>query len=252
MRLRNDRAQKALPFLLCLVASSVPLGLTGCSEPSTTTGGTTSTTTSTKPALQGGPGSTFKGEETFVSPEEEKRFVDGTPDTSVKFPEEEFVKGKKLRDLLKPAEGEKVLKSKLDEAVKSSAGETRLGQYCVRINNCLHMQGKETEAMKYAIIATHIFYKQPPEKRPLPMLFFNVHLHQGLGYKALRIYPEAEKHLRKAINIAAGAPAGQVDWNYHRLCYYQLIDMLTAEKKFGEIKVVKADVKALEDSHKVK
>ncbi len=250
MRLRKDRAQKALPFLLCLMAVSIPLGLTGCSEPSSTPGGTTSTTTGSKTSPASVPGVKFKGEESFVTPEEEKRFVDGTPDTSVKFPEEEFVKGKKLRDLLKPAEGEKVLKSKLDEAVKSAAGETRLGQYCVRLNNCLHMQGKETEAMKYAIIASHIFYKQPPEKRPLPMLFFNVHLHQGLGYKALRNFPEAEKQLRKAINIAAGAPAGQVDWNWHRLCYYQLIDTLTFEKKFGEIKVVKADVKALEDAHK--
>ncbi len=249
MRLRKDRAQKALPLLLCLMAVSIPFGLSGCSEPSTTPGDTSSTTGAKTPA-SGAPGSKFKGEESFVTPEEEKRFVDGTPDTSVKFPEEEFVKGKKLRDLLKPAEGEKVLKSKLDDAVKSAAGETRLGQYCVRLNNCLHMQGKETEAMKYAIIASHIFYKQPPEKRPLPMLFFNVHLHQGLGYKALRIFPEAEKQLRKAINIAAGAPAGQVDWNWHRLCYYQLIDTLTFEKKFGEIKVVKADVKALEDSHK--
>jgi hypothetical protein len=248
MRLRNYQVQQAGPLLVCLLTSALtlPFALSGCSDPSTTT--TTTATTDTSPAK---PAVAFPGEKAFVTPEEEKAYVENAPDTSVKFPEDEFVRGRKLRDQLKAAEAEKVLKSKLDDAVKSAAGQTKLGQYCVRLNNVLHMQGKEKEALKYAILAGHIFYKQPVEKRPLPLWFFNVHLHQGLGYKKLRIYPDAEKQLRKAINFAASAPAGQVDWHWHRLCYMELIDTLKLEKKKpAEIKVIEADLKNLEESHR--
>lgn len=247
MRLRNDQVQQAAPLLVCLLTSalSLPFVLSGCSDPSTTPA--TSTTESTTPKT----GKALPGESDFVTPEEEKAYVENAPDPKVKFPEDEFVKGRKLRDELKAKDGETVLKSKLDDAVKSAAGETKLGQYCVRLNNVLHMQGKYKEALKYAILAGRIFYKQPPDKRPLPLWFFNVHLHQGLDYKKLRIFPEAEKQLRKAINFAAGAPAGQVDWHWHRLCYLELIDTLKLEKKKpAEIKVIEADLKNLEESHR--
>ncbi|MFA6212002.1 MAG: hypothetical protein WCT03_17455 [Candidatus Obscuribacterales bacterium] len=251
MRLRNDQArpttlsQKIVP-LVCLITAtlSLPLGLTGCSEPSTST---TSGSNADKvdPAVQA-----QRSEEMFVTAADEKRFVTDSPDTKVAFPEAEFVKGRKLIDQLNVAEAEKVLMSKLDDAVKSAAGETKLGQYCARISTAMHMEGKDKEALKYAILAGHIFYKQPTEKRPLPRWFFNVHLHQGLGYKKLRMYPEAEKQLRKAINFASSAPAGQVDWNWHRLCLVELIDTLEHERKTSEVKVVKGELKALLDSHR--
>ncbi len=251
MRLRNDQArptslsQKIVP-LVCLITAtlSLPLGLTGCSEPST------STTSGSGNDGKKEPLSAQKSEDMFVTPEEEKRFVTDAPDPKVPFPEAEFVKGKELRDELRTVEAEKVLKSKLDEAVKSAAGQTKLGQYCVRLNNVLHMQGKEKEALKYAILAGHIFYKQPIEKRPLPLLFFNMHLHQGVGYKRMHLYAEAEKQLRKAINFASSAPAGQVDWSWHKLCLVELIDTLEHERKTSEVKLVKGELKALEDSHK--
>ncbi len=247
MRLRNEQARQTVPALVCLLAAalSLPLGLTGCSEPTSTTSGGSNGAGKVDPALQA-----QRSEEMFVSPAEEKRFVTDTPDTKVAFPEAEFVKGRKLIDQLNAAEAEKVLMSKLDDAIKSAAGETKLGQYCARISTALHMEGKDKEALKYAILAGHIFYKQPAEKRPLPRWFFNVHLHQGLGYKKLRIFPEAEKQLRKAINFASSAPAGQVDWNWHRLCLIELIDTLEHEKKTSEVKVVKGELKALEDSHR--
>lgn len=251
MRLRNDQArpatlsQKIVP-LVCLITAtlSLPLGLTGCSEPSTST---TSGSNADKvdPALQA-----QRSEEMFVTAADEKRFVTDSPDTKVAFPEAEFVKGRKLIDQLNVAEAEKVLMSKLDDAVKSAAGETKLGQYCARISTALHIEGKDKESLKYAILAGHIFYKQPTEKRPLPRWFFNVHLHQGLGYKKLRMYPEAEKQLRKAINFASSAPAGQVDWNWHRLCLVELVDTLEHERKTSEVKVVKGELKALLDSHR--
>ena len=252
MRLRNDQARQTVPTLVCLLAAalSLPLGLTGCSEPtSSTTSG--STTGAGRDDGKSDPVAQAKSsEDMFVTAAEEKRFVTDSPDTKVTFPEAEFVKGRKLIDQLNVAEAEKVLMSKLDDAVKSAAGETKLGQYCARISTALHMEGKEKESLKYAILAGHIFYKQPTEKRPLPRWFFNVHLHQGLGYKKLRMFPEAEKQLRKAINFASSAPAGQVDWNWHRLCLVELIDTLGHEKKTNEAKVVKGELKALEDSHR--
>lgn len=253
MRLRNDQARQTNPAqqilpLVCLVAAalSLPLGLTSCSEPSSTTSDNSNSDGSkSDQAAQ-----TKSSEDMFVTAADEKRFVTDSADTKVAFPEAEFVKGRKLIDQLNVAEAEKVLMSKLDDAVKSAAGETKLGQYCARISTALHMEGKEKESLKYAILAGHIFYKQPAEKRPLPRWFFNVHLHQGLGYKKLRMYPEAEKQLRKAINFASSAPAGQVDWNWHRLCLIELIDTLGHEKKTNEAKVVKGELKALEDSHR--
>ncbi len=247
MRLRNEQARQTVPAFVCLLAAalSLPLGLAGCSEPSSTTSGGSNSAGKVDPALQA-----QNSEELFVSPEEEKRFVSGTPDSKVPFPEAEFVKAIKLIDQLKVAEAETLLMSKLDDAVKSAAGETKLGQYCARLCTALHMEGKDKESLKYAILGSHIFYKQPAEKRPLPRWFFNVHLHQGLGYKKLRMYPEAEKQLRKAINFASSAPAGQVDWNWHRLCLIELIDTLEHEKKTSEVKVVKGEKKALEDSHR--
>ncbi len=118
------------------------------------------------------------GELAFVSDEELKSFVDGTPDHNVKFPEENFVNGRKLLVALKYNESEKVLKESLADAVKSSAGETKLGQYCVRLNNVLYYEAakiygkgdgpkpkyteKYQESLKYGILASRIFYKQPP------------------------------------------------------------------------------------------
>lgn len=248
MRLRNDQARQTVPALVCLIAAalSLPLGLVGCSEPtSSTTSGSTTTDGKLDSAAQ-----TKSSEDMFVTAAEEKRFVTDSPDPKVPFPEAEFIKGRRLLDQSNAAEAEKVLMSKLDDAIKSAAGETKLGQYCGRITTALRMQGKDKEALKYAILSGHIFYKQPAEKRPLPLWFFYLHLHQGLGYKKLRMFPEAEKQLRKAVNVASSAPKGQIDWNWHRLCLIELIDTLGHEKKTNEAKVIKGELKALEDSHR--
>lgn len=248
MRLWNNQIghRSALTWVLTSLLLITPLGLTGCSEPSEAppkTGDGGKTPPSKPPVPKA------LTEDDFVTQDEQKRFVDNAPDTSVKFPEAEFQEGRKFLEQQKPSEGEKILKSKLDDAVKSAAGDTRLGQYCVRLNNNLFAEDKDKEALKYNILATRIFYKQSPEKRPLPFWFFNVHLYQAMGYKRLRMWPEAEKQYRKAINIAAGAPTGQINWNWYRLCYLELIDTLLLEKKKAEAEQVKKDLKDLENTH---
>lgn len=226
---------------------SMPLGLTGCVEPPSETPKPVNTTKG--PGGKTGPAVETLSEDDLVTADEQKRFVDNAPDNTVKFPEAEFQEGRKCLEQQKPADGERALKSKLDDAVKSAAGDSRLGQYCVRLNNNLFAEDKHKEALKYNILATRIFYKQSPERRPLPFWFFNVHLYQAMGYKKLRLFPQAEKQYRKAINIAAGAPNGQINWNWYRLCYLELIDTLLLEKKKPEAEQVKKDLKDLEQAH---
>lgn len=239
--------RSAITLMLTSLLVGLPLGLTGCSEPSETPKNPTPKNGKT-PANNNPPVVSIT-EDDLVSADDQKRFVDNAADTTVKFPEAEFQEGRKFLQQQKPADGERVLKSKLDDAVKSAAGQTRLGQYCVRLNNNLFMEDKHKEALKYNILAMRIFYKQSPEQRPLPFWFFNVHLYQAMGYKKLRMWPEAEKQYRKAINIAASAPTGQIDFNWYRLCYLELIDTLLIEKKKAEADLVKKDLKALEATH---
>jgi hypothetical protein len=82
--------------------------------------------------------------------------------------------------------------------------------------------------------------------------FFNVHMHMGFCYKYLGNYPEAEAQLRKAINVAASAPAGQEDWPFHRLCYIELIDTLAKDHKVPQSKQLKEELKTVEDKHNSK
>jgi len=234
------KVRSGAAWLLALACLSVPLGLTtGCEPPAGTSGGSGGSAVSTR-----------EGELAYVTDDELAKFVDGTPDHSVKFPEDNYAQGRKLLVANKYAESEQVLKDGIDAAVKSSAGETKLGQYCVRVNNALYQEHKLKEALKYAILASRIFYKQPPVQRTVPLWFFNVHMYMGFCYKYLGIYPEAEAQLRKAINVAASAPAGQVDWPFHRLCYVELLDTLSRDKKLKEHKQVELELKNLEDKHK--
>ncbi|MBS1994133.1 MAG: hypothetical protein JSS83_26665 [Cyanobacteria bacterium SZAS LIN-3] len=233
------KARSGAACLLALASLSLSMILTGCTEPSSTSG----TGGQTGPAPR-------TGELAYVTDEEIAKFVDGTPDHTVKFPEKNFVEGRKLLLALKFTESEQVLKEGLPDAVKSSAGETKLGQYCVRLNNAIYELKRYKEALKYAILASKIFYKQPPVQRPVPLWFFNTHMHMGFCYERLSIYPEAESQLRKAINVAASAPAGQIDWGFHRLCYIELLDTLKKDKKMKEYKQVQEELKNLEDKHK--
>jgi tetratricopeptide (TPR) repeat protein len=246
------KVKSGMAWLLTLACLSVPLGLLyGCSEPAPTTNGTSSTT------------SGRVGELAYITDDEQARFVDGTPDHAVKFPEENYVNGRKLIVALKFADAEKMLRDGLNDAVKSSAGDTKLGQYCVRLNNAIYQQAaaktmlgkgnaqkeKYQDALKYGILASHIFYKQPPAQRPMPFWFFNVNMHMGFCYKALGKFKEAESHLRKAINVAASAPAGQEDWPFHRLCYMELIDTLEKDKQAPAAKQLRAELKEVEKKH---
>ncbi|MBU6455292.1 MAG: tetratricopeptide repeat protein [Cyanobacteria bacterium REEB67] len=234
------KARSGAAWLLTLASLSLPIGLlTGCTEPAPKTSEKAS-----------GELSGRTGELAYVTDDELAKFVNGTPDNAVKFPEDNFVKGRENLLALKFSDSEKVLKDGLDAAVKSSAGQTKLGQYCIRLNNVLYEEKKYKEALKYGILASKIFYKQPPEQRPVPLWFFNAHMHMGFCYQYLGIYPEAETQLRKAINVAASAPAGQIDWKFHRLCYFELCDTLKRDHKPKEAKLAQEEMKALEDKHK--
>ena len=143
------------------------------------------------------------------------------------------------------------------DAVKSSAGETKLGQYCVRLNNAYFYEKNYEKSLKYGILASKIFYKQPPAQRPMPFWFFNVNMFMGFDYKNINKYPESEAHLRKAINVADSAPAGQEDWPFHRLCYLELIDALKKDTKLKkehmqdkQVQQVQEELKAQEAKHK--
>jgi tetratricopeptide (TPR) repeat protein len=249
------KVRSGAAWLLTLACLSVPLGLlSSCSEPEPTTSGSTTPST-------GRP-----GELAYVTDDELARFVDGTPDHTIKFPEENYVNGRKLLVALKYDDSEKILKEGLADAVKSSAGETKLGQYCVRLNNALYYEAqklfgkgdgpkpkytaKYQESLKYGILASRIFYKQPPAQRPMAPWFFNVNMFMGFSYKALGRFKEAEAHLRKAINVAASAPTGQEDWPFHRLCYLELIDTLKKDKQPpAVVKQLEQELKAIEAKH---
>jgi len=233
------KARSGFAWLLMLATVSLSMSLTGCGEPPPTSGTGTP---------GGQPGRV--GELAYVTDDEIAKFVDGVPDHTVKFPEKNFVEGRQKLLALKFTESEQVLKDGLNDAVKSSAGETKLGQYCVRLNNAIYELKRYKEALKYAILASKIFYKQPPVQRPVPLWFFNTHMHMGFCYQRLSIYPEAESQLRKAINVAASAPAGQIDWGFHRLCYIELLDTLKKDKKIKEYKQVQEELKNFEAKHK--
>jgi tetratricopeptide (TPR) repeat protein len=248
------KVRSGAAWLLTIASLALPLGLlSGCSEPSSDTSASTSNSLTGR-----------TGELAYVTDAELAKFVDGTPDHSVKFPEENYVNGRKLLVAQKFADSEKMLKDGLDAAVKSSAGETKLGQYCIRLNNALYQEGnalsldwksKQAEkyykdSLKYGILASKIFYKQPPAQRPMPLWFFNVNMYMGFSYKALKDYNEAEVHLRKAINVAASAPPGQEDWPFHRLCYLELIDTLKKHNKIPQAKQLQDELKAIEAKHK--
>jgi tetratricopeptide (TPR) repeat protein len=244
----GQNAKTGLAWLLTLVSLSLPLSLlTGCGEPPATTGGDNAATGG---KAGKGTDTSKAGESDYVTDDEIAKYVNGTPDHSVKFPEDAFVKGRQDMLALKFSDSEKILRDGLNDAVKSSSGEIKLGQYCIRFCNTLYQEKKYKEAIKYAILASKIFYKQPPEQRPVPMWFFNDHMHLGLCYKNLGNNAEAEAQLRKAINVAASAPSGQIDWRFHRMCYIELIATLENDHKQKLIKAVKDDMKALEDKHK--
>jgi hypothetical protein len=230
---------RRLGVLFTIAALTLPLTLSGCSEQTGSPEG------SNKPAANTGQETTKspEGEAAFVTALDEKKFISGKPNPAIPFPEEEFQLGRKLLLQKKYSEGEKVLKSKLDQAAQSATGQTKLGQYLVRLNNNLFAEGKTEESLKYAILASKIFYNQPPVQRPVPMWFFNVHLRQGLGYKLIGKNAESETHLRKAINVAASAPRGQVEFPWHRLCYTELIDTLERQKKKTQADIVRKDLK---------
>jgi hypothetical protein len=167
------KVRSGAAWVLTLASLSLPLGLlTSCGEPNPSTSGGPDSA---------GPQSKRVGELAYVTDDELAKFVDGTPDHSVKFPEENYDQGRKLMLALKFEESKQTFKDGLDAAVKSSAGETKLGQYCVRYMNTLYQLHKYKEALKYAILASRIFYKQPPVQRPVPLWFFNVHMHMGFS-----------------------------------------------------------------------
>jgi tetratricopeptide (TPR) repeat protein len=243
------KARSGATWFMALICLSAPLGLLyGCGE-ETPTATTSGTTESQRP-----------GELAFVTDDELAKFVDGTPDHSVKFPEENYVNGRKLLVKLKFNDSEKILRDGLPDAVKSSAGETKLGQYCVRLNNALYEEARKMfgqkgqndkyrDSLKYGILASRIFYKQPPAQRPMPFWFFNVNMYMGFAYKALGKLKESESHLRKAINVADSAPPDQEDWPFHKLCYMELIDALKKDKKAPEAKQIEDELKAAKSKH---
>lgn len=225
------------PFLLALLAPIVICSsLTGCTpggdegkQPSNTT----NTGTGKKPETN--------VEETFATEAEIAKYVEAQPDNKFTFPESEFSEARPyIFNQNKPAIGEKILKEKLEEAVKSQAGQTKLGQYCVRLGVSLWNQGpsKQKEAMKYFLLAQRIFYKQPQEKRPMPNWFFNAHMHPGLYYNGERKFALAETEWRKCVNISAGAPLKLIPKEWRKISLQQLSIALKGQGKTEQAKQV--------------
>jgi hypothetical protein len=237
---RLDEMQRFLTLAaMASIVSLAPMALTGC--------GTSEVAEESKKDSTPKVAQETGQESDFVTPEDEEKFLKPrTKPSTVEFPEAEFQEGRKLLMQQKPEQGAKVLLSKLDQAAEAAAGQTKLGQYLVRVNNNLFRINKLKEAQKYSILAARIFYAQPPEKRPTPMWFFNVHFRQGLGYKYLGFNKQAELQLRKAVNIASAAPSGQIDWYWHRLVYAELLDTLQREKKTEQAKIVAEQLKEFE------
>lgn len=231
----SDSSVKNLVLSLVLVSVFASLGLSGCGG-SQEGGSTTKTPTGSKPVKPAEP--------PLVTEEEIARFVDAEPDPKVTFPEKEFTEARPyIFTQNKPAEGEKILKSKLDDAVKSNAGQTKLGQYCVRLGLALFNQKKEKEAVKYMLLAQRIFYKQPPEKRPMPNWFFNAHMYPGLYYNGVRKFPEAEVEWRKCVNVSIGAPAQVIQKEWRKVALMQLKISLVNQGKTDAAKQVEEQVK---------
>ncbi|MDX1986830.1 MAG: hypothetical protein SFV17_09085 [Candidatus Obscuribacter sp.] len=237
----------ARPILLALLTPLViGASLTGCT-PSGDDGKqptSTSTNTSTGTGKQPVSGT----EETFATEAEIAKYVEAQPDSKFTFPETEFSEARPyIFNQNKPAIGEKILKEKLEDAVKSQAGQTKLGQYCVRLGVSLWNQGpsKQKEAMKYFLLAQRIFYKQPQEKRPMPNWFFNAHMHPGLYYNGERKFALAETEWRKCVNISAGAPLKLIPKEWRKISLQQLSIALKGQGKTEQAKQVDEQAKKI-------
>lgn len=225
--------------LALLLTMSIPLSLTGCGgDTSKTVTGTVAGTKDGKPAKP--------PEEPLVTDAEVAKYVDAQPDSKYSFPEKEFTEARPyIFSQEKPAQGEKILKGKLEDAVRSQAGQTKLGQYCIRLGIALWDQGKQKEAMKYFILAQKIFYAQPQERRPMPNWFFNAHMYPGLYYNGIRNYPLAETEWKKCVNISVGAPTSLIQNDWRKVAMAQLVISLKAQGKNEQAKQVNEQMKKL-------
>lgn len=161
----------------------------------------------------------------------EKSFTEGEPNLKVEFPEDAFEKAKTYKDELKYNMAEKVLMSKMEQAKEAGRGTVQLGKYLVRLNNCLHNQGKDFEAIKYGEIALKIFYNQPLDKRPLAPWFVNAHSYLALSYDRRGMYDKAVEHYRKAIQDASAAPKAEISPLWMKLLYEHLADCYDKQDK---------------------
>lgn len=231
---KSPNFKKVLPVsLLALLPTVSVLVLSACDSQSTTSSTSSPTSGKSTKKVPAKPKSIWDLPDPLVSDEEIARFVDASPNPSVNFPERAFEEARPM--ILtqgKPADGEKILRDHLDEAVKSQAGQTKLGQYLVRLAVGLYEQKdeeKKKEAVKYCLLAQRIFEKQPPEKRPMANWFWNAHFYPATLYTQYKKYNQAEAEWTRCVNIATGAPESVISKNWRKFALTQLL--YTAEKQ---------------------
>lgn len=131
------------------------------------------------------------------------QYTEGTPDKSVKFPQEAFEQAKALRKQKKSKEAEALLKKNLDEARKAAVGQPRLAKYLVRLNNVLFDQGKDSEAIIFGEIACQIFDAQDPKEfKNFENWNSAIHSYLAMSYDRRGRLNMAQSHYVRAIDYS--------------------------------------------------
>lgn len=156
----------------------------------------------------------------------ERDYILGNADTSVRFPQEAFDLAGQLKSQRKFSDAEGILLDHLNQARKAAPGSDKLGQYMVRLNNVLFDGGKDDLAIKYGEIASKILNKNFYRSKDSIGWLVNIESYLAMGYNRKHRYKEAVQKYTDAIKLAESSPSGKVAPSW--------IDTLKTQKKDAE------------------
>ena len=156
----------------------------------------------------------------------ERDYILGNPDASVRYPQEAFDLAGQLKSQRKFSDAEGILLDHLNQARKAAPGTDKLGQYMVRLNNVLFDGGKDDLAIKYGEIASKILNKNFYRSKDSIGWLVNIESYLAMGYNRKHQYKEAVQKYTDAIKLAETAPSGKVSSSW--------IETLKTQKKEAE------------------
>ena len=141
-------------------------------------------------------------------------------------------------------EAETLLNSTLPQARKHKS-DSNYGRYIGLMGNALFSQNKSEQMIPYAEEALRVFYALPESSRPQASVLFANHSDLAISYQAQGELQKAEMQYQKAIDIAASAPKDQIDQNWLKICFKNLIFCLHADSLPGAEQNVREQMKKM-------